>query len=242
MGTPLIARQHGGFKVRGWSGRTDLIPQPVPPELDYDMWLGPAPRKPYHPHRVHGSFRGYWDYDEGGLGDMGQHLLDPIQYVLGKDDTSPVDVEPYAPFPQHPDAAGLWGRVTLRYADGDVIVIESGEWGQSEIQDLPILEGPKGKIWSQTRTDPPGLLESLPRFPDPPPLEVWDQAVRSRQNVRGDHPNAEQAHRSVTLVHLAAIAIRVGRGLRYDPVKEEFPGDEEANHFVNVAMRAPWRL
>ena len=66
-------------------GRTDLTPQPVPPELDYDFWLGPAPVKPYHPHRVHGTFRGYWDYDGGGLGDMGQHYLDPVQYILGKD-------------------------------------------------------------------------------------------------------------------------------------------------------------
>ena len=44
---------------------------------------------PYHPHRTHGSFRGYWDYDGGGLGDMGMHYLDPVQYILGKDDTSP---------------------------------------------------------------------------------------------------------------------------------------------------------
>ena len=68
-----------------------MTPQPVPPELDYDMWLGPAPKKPYHPHRVHATFRGYWDYDGGGLGDMGQHYLDPVQYILGKDNESPID-------------------------------------------------------------------------------------------------------------------------------------------------------
>ena len=66
-----------------------LPPEPVPPELDYDFWLGPAPYKPYHPHRVHGTFRGYWDYDGGGLGDMGQHYLDPVQYILDKDDDEP---------------------------------------------------------------------------------------------------------------------------------------------------------
>jgi myo-inositol 2-dehydrogenase / D-chiro-inositol 1-dehydrogenase len=60
-----------------WVGRTDLDVQKVPDSLDYDMWLGPAPFKPYHPHRVHSTFRGYWDYDGGGLGDMGQHYLDP---------------------------------------------------------------------------------------------------------------------------------------------------------------------
>ncbi len=58
-------------------GKEYLEPQPVPAELDYDMWLGPAPYKPYNPHRVHQTFRGYWDYDGGGLGDMGQHYIDP---------------------------------------------------------------------------------------------------------------------------------------------------------------------
>ena len=68
-----------------WSGLAYAKPEPVPPELDYDFWLGPAPWKPYHPHRVHGTFRGYWDYDGGGLGDMGMHYLDPVQYLLDKD-------------------------------------------------------------------------------------------------------------------------------------------------------------
>ena len=49
-----------------WVGKEYLEPQPVPAELDYDMWLGPAPYKPYNPHRVHQTFRGYWDYDGGG--------------------------------------------------------------------------------------------------------------------------------------------------------------------------------
>ncbi|NLA48358.1 MAG: Gfo/Idh/MocA family oxidoreductase, partial [Bacteroidales bacterium] len=80
-----------------WSGVHNLKPEPVPPELDYDFWLGPAPYKPYNAERVHNKFRGYWDYDGGGLGDMGQHYLDPVQYFLGKDDTGPVSVEIDAP-------------------------------------------------------------------------------------------------------------------------------------------------
>ena len=76
LGWPLTVRISGatGFAWKFyWTGREDLTPQPVPAELDYDLWLGPAPYKPYHPHRVHGTFRGYWDYESGGLGDMGQH-------------------------------------------------------------------------------------------------------------------------------------------------------------------------
>ena len=74
-------------------GKENLVPQRVPSNLDYDMWLGPAPYKPYNEHRVHQTFRGYWDYDGGGLTDMGQHYMDPVQYLLGKDETSPVKVE-----------------------------------------------------------------------------------------------------------------------------------------------------
>ncbi|HNT35183.1 MAG TPA: Gfo/Idh/MocA family oxidoreductase, partial [bacterium] len=102
LGSPLIVRVTRGqgfnWKVDQWSGKTDLVPQPVPDVLDYDFWLGPAPFKPYHPHRVHGSFRGYWDYDGGGLSDMGQHYLDPIQYFLNKDHTNPVEIEAIAPW------------------------------------------------------------------------------------------------------------------------------------------------
>ncbi|MBP3536894.1 MAG: Gfo/Idh/MocA family oxidoreductase, partial [Muribaculaceae bacterium] len=72
-----------------WVGKDNLKPETVPAELDYDAWLGPAPYKPYNPHRVHQTFRGYWDYDGGGLTDMGQHYLDPVQYLLGKDNDFP---------------------------------------------------------------------------------------------------------------------------------------------------------
>ncbi|MCK4628206.1 MAG: Gfo/Idh/MocA family oxidoreductase, partial [Sedimentisphaerales bacterium] len=106
-----------------WSGKTDLEPQWIPEHLDYNFWLGPAPYKPYNSHRVHGSFRGYWDYDGGGLGDMGQHFLDAVQYILGKDDTSPVEVEADAP-QVHYDAVGSWRRISMKYEDGCEIVLD----------------------------------------------------------------------------------------------------------------------
>ena len=108
LGWPLkvTISKHTGFDWKFyWVGKEYLEPQSVPSELDYDFWLGPAPYKPYNPHRVHQTFRGYWDYDGGGLGDMGQHYIDPVQYFLGKDNTSPVKVEVDAP-QQHPDAVG----------------------------------------------------------------------------------------------------------------------------------------
>ena len=117
LGWPLKVTISGatGFAWKFfWVGKENLTPQPVPAELDYDMWLGPASWKPYNKHRVHATFRGYWDYDGGGLTDMGQHYMDPVQYLLGKDDTSPVKVEVDAP-QQHPDAVGIWHRIVYTY-------------------------------------------------------------------------------------------------------------------------------
>jgi predicted dehydrogenase len=217
-----------------WRGKTFLPPQPVPPELDYDFWLGPAPWKPYHPHRVHGTFRGYWDYDGGGLGDMGMHYLDPVQYLLEKDDTSPTEIEVDAP-QQHPDACGSWRRIRLRYADGCEIVLD----GEAR-EEAPFLEGPEGKLFRGLRSDIPGLMEKVRDLPDPEP-QVGDfaRAVRERQAFA---LNERNGHRSCTIVNLAKIAVRLNRPLRFDPDRQVVLDDEEANRMIDEPMRAPWRM
>jgi myo-inositol 2-dehydrogenase/D-chiro-inositol 1-dehydrogenase len=218
-----------------WSGLTYAKPEPVPPELDYDFWLGPAPFKPYHPHRVHGTFRGYWDYDGGGLGDMGMHYLDPVQYILDKDDDSPVEISADCP-QQHPDACGSWRRIELKYADGCVIVLD----GENRDKSAPFLEGPKGRLYRGFESDIPNLRETLAALPDPrPQLTDFAEAVRTRT---GFALNEANGHRSCTLVNLAKIAVQLGRPLRFDPATETFPGDPAANRLAGQPMRAPWRL
>jgi predicted dehydrogenase len=252
LGRPLTVHRQGGFKVRQWSGRTDLTPHDVPDRLNYDMWLGPAQYRPYHPHRVHGSFRGYWDYDAGGLGDMGQHMLDPIQFLLCKDDDSPVQIKAEAP-PQHPDAVGVWAWIEYTYADETRIIINSGEWGTSRMPPTPgrgsanlILEGPNGRVYygapQGTFSDPPGILAQARAYPASEHRNNWHDAVRSRDDSHGGKPNVEAAHHSCTLVNLGALAVRLGRTIRWDPEDERVIGDREANRFVNAPMRAPWHL
>jgi len=218
-----------------WVGNTGLDIQPVPEELDYDMWLGPAPFKPYNPHRVHSTFRGYWDYDGGGLGDMGQHYLDPVQYILGKDNTNPVRVDVDAP-QQHPDAAGTWKRIELTYADGCKIILD----GENKDTDVPYIEGPNGKLFPGFHSDIPYLEKKLASFPDPEPqITDFAESVRTRQKFA---LNEDNGFRSCTLVNMAIIAVRLNRSLQFDPDKCEFINDPAANQMVNQPMRAPWNI
>ena len=219
-----------------WSGKTDAKPEPVPAELDYDMWLGPAPYKPYFAHRVHNSFRGYWDYDGGGLGDMAMHYLDPVQYLLGKDDESPVYVEADSQ-QQHPDAVLPWRRIELRYADGCRLILDGKD---ADDDNIPFLEGPNGRLYRDWRSDIPRLRDKVERMPDPAP-QVTDfyQAVRDRRTFA---LNERNAHRSCTLVNMAKIAVRLGRPLRFDPTSQRFIDDPAANRLVDQPMRGPWHL
>lgn len=218
-----------------WSGKTALSPEWIPQELNYDFWLGPAPYKPYHSHRVHETFRGYWDYDGGGLGDMGQHYLDPVQYILDKDHTSPIEIEADAPA-AHPDAVGSWRKIYMRYADGCEIILD----GEAQDPHVPYLEGPLGKLYPGFKSDIPDLQKKLAAFPEPEPVETdFHQAVRRRHKFA---LNEENGHRSCTLVNLGKIAVQLGRKLYFDPEKQEFINDLEANRLIHQPMRAPWNL
>lgn len=238
LGWPLKVTISGvtGFNWKFyWVGKTDLDPMPVPQELDYDMWLGPAQYKPYNPHRVHGTFRGYWDYDGGGLGDMGQHYIDPVQYILGKDNTSPIRVDVDCP-QQHDDAVGTWRRIEFTYADGCKIILD----GENKDTNVPYIEGPKGKIYRGFKSDIPNILKVIDTFPDPEPqMSTFSESVISRKKFGLNELNG---HRSSTIVNMGKIALQLGRSLDFDPVKQEFINDEAANRLINQPMRGPWKI
>ena len=220
--------------ARNRTGKTDLKQQPVPSNLDYEMWLGPAPYKPYNSARVHYSNRFYWDYEGGDLTNFGAHSYDPFQWSFAKDETAPVKAVPSAPWPQHPDAVGQFGWVELTYADGLKVVITGGSWKQ----------GPKYKSSARRRMLSASDLDEAGRkklagLPDPEPMLTFGEAVLQGK-ASGGH--AESSHRICTALHLANIAIRIGRTIHFDPVKEQIVGDEQANRLVNIPMRAPWHL
>jgi myo-inositol 2-dehydrogenase/D-chiro-inositol 1-dehydrogenase len=238
LGWPLKVTVSGvtGFNWKFyWKGEYNLSPQPVPESLNYDLWLGPAPVKPYNPARVHAKFRGYWDYDGGGLGDMGQHYLDPVQYILGKDETAPIKVEMEAP-QQHPDAVGVWNRITFTYEDGCQIVLD----GENRDKEVAYIEGPKGKVYPGLRSTIPNVEALIDSMPDPEPQIVsFHESVRTRKKFA---LNEENGHRSCTVVNLGIAALRLGRTLHFDPVKQEFIHDDGANRLIHQPMRAPWTM
>jgi predicted dehydrogenase len=240
LGWPLtvtIAASTGFEWKFYWSGKTDLLPQWIPAGLDYNFWLGPAPYKPFHPHRVHATFRGYWDYDGGGLGDMGQHYLDPVQYFLGKDSESPVEIEADA-LAQHPEAAGSFRRIVMRYADGCRIILD----GDPKAEETPFIEGPQGKVFKGLRSTVRELKEKLAAFPDgdpDPQITDFMVSVRTREPFALNELNG---HRSATLVNLSKISWQLGRGIQFDPKTRRCPGDDAANRLIDPPMRAPWHL
>ena len=230
-----------------WSGRVNLPVQEVPKTFDWDMWLGPAPWKPYNRHRTHGTFRGYWDYDGGGLGDMAQHYLDPLQYLLCKDDTSPVKVDYFGP-KQHPDVVGRFDRFVLTYDDGTEVILD----GDETLKEEPLLRGSngvcvykKGNGSSTLRIkDNNGwwpdekVVAKLAELPEPAPqITDFMESVRTRKPFALNETNG---FRSCTMFNLAIVAERLGRGFTFDPVKLRAVDDEAADRFLYQSMRQPW--
>lgn len=238
LGWPLkvTISKHTGFDWKFyWVGKEHLAPQPVPHELNYNMWLGPAPYKPYNAHRVHQTFRGYWDYDGGGLTDMGQHYMDPVQYFLGKDNESPVKVEVDAP-QQHPDAVGTWREIKYTYADGCQIVLWGSDYGNP---DTPYIAGPKGNVYNNFICDVPDWQMKLAEYPDPLPQNTdFDECIRTRQKFA---LNEDNGNRSATLVNMGAVALQLNRTLHFDSDKMEFINDDAANALVYQEERNGWK-
>ena len=236
-----------GFSWKfAWSGLVNPRPQPVPKGFDWEMWLGPAPWKPYSDHRAGTSFRCYLDYDSGGLGDMAQHYLDPIQYLLGKDDTSPVRIG-YQGAKQHPEAVGRFDRISLVYDDGTEVLLD----GDESLVDEPLFRGsngvciyrkPKGaKTFRMVDADGREMdVESILKELPEPPAQNGDffECVRNRTKHA---VNETSGFRSATMFNLGIAAERLGRGFEFDPETLRAVNDPAADRFLYQSMREPWR-
>ena len=216
-------------------------PQPAPDVVDWNMWLGPAPWRPFNQQYVDGRWRGHYDFDSGGkLLDWGAHTLDICQMALAADDTTPVTYEPQ-------DVPGD-NVIECTYANGVKLVMRKAGW--MGLGTCPVrFEGDEG--WIETgdtgriEVSSPALRAGAPDWTGfrgtSPEYHIRDffNCVKSRAMPA---TNADVAARSHIACHAAAIAWRLGRKLTFDPVKEEFVGDAEANRMRSRAMRQPWTV
>jgi len=229
---------------------------PVPVGLNWDFWLGQAPKVDYERERCHGTFRWWWDYSGGPVTDWGAHHNDIARWAIGLD--GPVEVEAKvvtAPIPGGFVTPSEF-EANLTWANGVKQVVKTtlddSPYGQVLKRDGQRnglkFEGTDGWIWVN-REDISASKEDLLYAPLP------DNAVRLE--VSGDHMGnffnsvrsrkdpisaVEQGHRSAVIGHLIVIALRQGRKFQWDPEKEIFTGDgaKEGNDHLAREMRKPY--
>ena len=217
----------------------NLPGEPVPDYLDWDLWLGPAPWRPYHSQIHPRNFRAWFDYSGGGMTDWGAHHFDIAQWALGMDHTGPVEICP-------PDGRD-YEHLTLKYANGVVVrhtghdvsqgVTFFGSEGRASMMAISgrtVYEPEElGRECRELETRSDDLLANKGHYAN------FLECIRTRRMPSAD---VEIGCRTVTVCHLANIAHALKRPLRWDPVKEEFPDDAQANRALVRAQRDSWKI
>lgn len=236
----------GKFRVGGDFTGTEPFGAP-PPEIDYPMWLGPAPEVPYSPARLHYNFRWINDYAPGYITDWGAHFLDVAQWGAGMDGTSPTEISATGVVSR---TKGIYNapesfRIEYQYTNGTRVVMTSTdnekEWGIRFV-------GTKGTIFTENErleTDPFSLRSVRPKdgevhlFESKNHHRNFIDAVLTRGPTAAPAPVAQRA---ATMCHLGAISAALGRPIHFDPEQESFGSDKEANQLLARPLRGPWKL
>ncbi len=221
-------------KSSGW-----MTPEPEPPkeEVDWDMYLGPAAWRPFNRRHLDGfNFEKGGGMVGGGVLEWGSHCVDLCQWAAGADNTAPIEYNP----PED-------GRVVARYADGVELVIRNDGW--LPLGSCPVrFEGDEG--WVEAGDSGKMVLSSptllagrkvaeIGGYPATFHVRDFLDCVKTRSQPLA---NADAACYSHIACHAANISIFLDRKLNYDPVKNKFQGDEQANRLRSEALRAPWRI
>jgi len=221
---------------------------PVPEGFDYDMWLGPTPWHPFSWNRVN-RWHYLWDTGGGMVYGQGSHWADLAQWANHTEPTGPVKAEVEQVVWPPPDSLSqvpVSCRVALTYANGVRCIMESK--GKFEDRFIRFI-GSDGwvQVHDGTNTvtaEPASLLRlraiSAKGWADPGDhLRNFLEGVKTRRRCVC---HAESAHRAQTLCEISNITLRLGRTLAWNPAKEEFVGDAEANRMRSRAVRPPWRI
>jgi len=215
--------------VGGPSGSCYLDPIATPDDVDWDMWLGPAPVRPFHPSLIKGGFRPFRDYSGGGMTDWGCHTFGGALFCLGLHKTGPVEIIP-------PDGEN-YPQLTYKFANG-IQIYHGGGW-----DGILNFRGTEGEI--STKGDRSGNKQSPP--------DIYIPNYKGNRGIFGDFiecvktrelpfRDIEIAHRTATVCHLGNIAYWLNRSLKWDSEKEEIIGDPEANRWLDRPKREAWSL
>ena len=221
----------------------DLTTQPVPVDFNYDMWLGPAPEAPYSPGRCHWNFRWIFAYSGGSITDWGSHIIDTAQRANGTEKSGPVEVEGTGIFGTGIYDSAHTYKLTYKYGNGVIMEVHSekveitctGSDGWLSVQ------GWNGKLEASSDEILNSVIgpEEVHLSTDVSEHANFLKCIRSRQKTY--HP-VEDLHRVSTITHMGNIAMLLKRKLMWDPVKEEFINDPEANAMRSREERDPWKV
>ena len=249
------------WAYQDWMGNIPVQPDgPPPATVDYDLWLGPAPLRPFNPNRFHFNFRWYYDYSGGLMTDWGAHMIDIANWAMGvKAPRAAVSVGGKFGFPddaeETPDTqqalwefdgySMIWEHATavgqgpyMRdhgvafHGNNGVLVVDRGGW-----EVYPETESKDGKKRYRYSGEPRRGSGGV----DYHQLHVKNflECVDSRERPRSD---VEIGHNSMISCHLGNIAFRARRRVQWDVEAEKVVGDPEAQALVTKAYRAPWKL
>jgi len=228
---------------------------PVPEYLDFDMYTGPSPKRPFDPKRISTRFHFHInDYCSSGfMAGWGIHIHDIAHWAMDLDDTGPVEIEGKATYPPKGDLVDcpLTWNVKYTYANGlKMEFVDGKQWKYGSGNGVR-FEGTKGWILTRyggaAQASDPKILKSKIGENE---VHLYDagkgddnfnfvQCVKSRKQTCSP---ANAAHSSAAIGYLGEIACRLGRKLKWDPAKDVFANDDEANKLVGAPMRPPWKL
>jgi predicted dehydrogenase len=213
-----------------------------PAELDWDYWLGQAPKVSYVPQRCHGSFRWWWNYSGGQMTDWGAHHFDIAQWGNGTERTGPVFVDGHSLKEMIPGGYETASDYVVYYKYANGVQMIATNQAPNGVR----FEGTDGWIFvdrGRIEASRKELLEEpLSRhaerlYHSDDHMGNFFECLRTRKDPICD---AEIGHRSISVAHLGVISMRLGRPLRWDPGYERFVGDDHANQWLRRHMRAPY--
>jgi predicted dehydrogenase len=249
------------WAYQDWMGNIPVAPDSEPPaSVDYDMWLGPATKRPFNKNRFHFNFRWYWDYSGGLMTDWGAHMIDIANWGMGvKAPDSAMSVGGKFGFPDDAEETPDTQQVLWSFPNFSMVWEHATAIGRGpEARDHGVaFHGNNGTLivdrggWEvHAETERNGNRRGYKMMPMPRQpagnedyhflhVKNFVDCVKSRKLPISD---VEVGHNSMIACHLGNIAYRLGRQVRWDAEKEKVIGDAEAAKFITRDYRAPWKL